>query len=356
MPVIGRAEQRRLLGEILKSVSRSFYLSMAILPRPVRQPIAIAYLLARAADSVADCAGLEARERREALDRLRSWLRAMPDAARTDLLAITVLPAIDHPGERHLLHRLEPLYALHHAQAPEDRARVTEVVETLTEGMGFDLEYFEGGSAGAPVALETMEQLDRYTYLVAGCVGGFWTRTLHAHLPAVRGWEVETMVARGECLGRALQYTNILRDLPRDLRLGRCYLPRELLAHHGLVPADLLDAAATGRARGALAELVAVAAGHYRAGLDYLLATPRSAPRLRLATLWPMAIGIETLAQLVEARRWLDPDHVVKVERAWVWAMVRRSLPRVASDRALERWIGGALARLEARIGPPPAC
>jgi len=81
-----------------------------------------------------------------------------------------------------------------------------------------------------------MEALDRYIYLVAGCVGEFWTRITVAHTPALRGWDVAEMSACGVRFGKALQLTNVLRDCPRDLRIGRCYFPRDLLAQAGLRP------------------------------------------------------------------------------------------------------------------------
>lgn len=54
LPAVSPDERRRILGELLKSVSRAFYLSLRVLPAGLREPIGLAYLLARAADTVAD--------------------------------------------------------------------------------------------------------------------------------------------------------------------------------------------------------------------------------------------------------------------------------------------------------------
>ena len=115
------------------------------------------------------------------------------------------------------------------------------VLETIIEGMTEDLARFPGEDEGGLAALDTRAELDRYTYLVAGCVGEFWTEVHVAHRPRLRHWDLEKMTALGIRFGKALQLTNVLRDIPRDLRQGRCYLPRHDLALLGLEPRDLLD-------------------------------------------------------------------------------------------------------------------
>src|SRR6185295_2403632 len=98
-------------------------------------------------------------------------------------------------------------------------------------GMVFDLARFPGEDAAGLAALDTLEELDHYTYLVAGCVGPFWTAVHVAHRPRRGGWDLATMSAAGVRFGKALQMTNVLRDAAADVRAGRCYLPaRELAA------------------------------------------------------------------------------------------------------------------------------
>ena len=91
------------------------------------------------------------------------------------------------------------------------------------------------------------------------------------------------MRALGMRFGQGLQLTNILRDVPRDLRQGRCYLPRADLARLGLSPRDLLDPAAAATARPLVRELLQVALDRYDAGWRYTVAIPAGEPRMRLA-------------------------------------------------------------------------
>src|SRR6185312_5490297 len=93
-----------------------------------------------------------------------------------------------------------------------DRVRVHAVLETIIEGQIQDLRVFPGENEGKLAALETREDLDRYTYLVAGCVGEFWTEVHVAHRPRLGHWDLPRMRALGVRLGKGLQLTNVLRD------------------------------------------------------------------------------------------------------------------------------------------------
>src|SRR5512132_3171815 len=90
--------------DLLRDVSRSFYLSIRLLPAALRLPVGVAYLLARATDTVADSAQLPAAERRDKLDALSAAIegRSASAAAMDSLAASFVGPGSD-PGERALI-------------------------------------------------------------------------------------------------------------------------------------------------------------------------------------------------------------------------------------------------------------
>jgi farnesyl-diphosphate farnesyltransferase len=240
-------------------------------------------------------------------------------------------------AERTLLERLPDCLAAYRALLADDRRRVRGVLETIIEGMTEDLSRFPGEDEGGLAALETRADLDRYTYLVAGCVGEFWTEVHVAHRPRLRHWDLEKMTALGIRFGKALQLTNVLRDIPRDLRQGRCYLPSHDLALLGLEPRDLLDPKAGPALRPLLVELVNVALDHYEAGWQYTFAIPKRETRMRLACAWPLLIGLRTLDLLAQAPNWLDPSVVLKVPRIRVYGMMAQSVATVWSTRALAR-------------------
>ena len=242
------------------------------------------------------------------------------------------------PAEGRLLGHLRDVLAAFRALDAGDRARALAVLLTLTQGMLEVLERFPPEAAGRVAALETWAELDRYTYLNAGCVGEFWTDMLVAHRPACAGWDVAVQRARGIRFGQGLQLVNVLRDLPRDLRAGRCYLPREALADVGLAPEDLLRPDALGRARGLVTRLVDDARGRLESGRAYTLAIPRREPRLRLAAAWPLLIGLATLGRLRHAGNLLDPTVTVKITRRELRRLLARSVALAWSDRGLSAY------------------
>ena len=99
------------------------------------------------------------------------------------------------------------------------------MLATLTSGMIFDLTRFPGEDEQGLAAIETLEELDHYTYLVAGCVGPFWTVLHVTHRKRLGDWALREMSEEAVSFGKALQLTNVLRDVPGDLANGRCYLP-----------------------------------------------------------------------------------------------------------------------------------
>jgi farnesyl-diphosphate farnesyltransferase len=333
-----------LLGELLRRVSRSFYLSLAILPRGLREPIGLAYLLARAADTVADTGLIPRAERIAFLETLRRAYGGAP----ADVGGVTAAcaPHRLHPVERRLLARVGEALERVEALPGGDREQTRAVLATLTSGMIFDLSRFPGDDATDLAALTTLDELDHYTYLVAGCVGPFWTALHVAHRRRLARWNLAVMSACAIRFGKALQMTNVLRDVPRDLRHGRCYLPARELAALSLTPRDLLEPASMERARPLFHRLLALTLTHYDVAWRYTAAIPRLEWRMRLACVWPLLIGLRTLAELAHHPNPLAATSPIKISRATVRALLQRSTARVWSNRAL---LADA-ARLRARI------
>jgi farnesyl-diphosphate farnesyltransferase len=334
-----------LTGQLLKRVSRSFYISLAVLPAAVRPVLGLAYLLARAADTIADTRLLPRGARLAHLAAFREEL-ARSGPGRVEAIVAATRASQATAAERELIERLAECFAAYRSLPTHDRARVQRVLGTIVEGQTWDLTTFPGEDAGGLVALESRAELDRYTYLVAGCVGEFWTEVHIAHRPRLARWDPAKMSPLGVRFGKGLQLTNVLRDIPRDLLQGRCYLPRHDLALLGLEPRDLLDPASGTALRPLLVELLNVALDHYEAGWQYTFAIPRGEARMRLACAWPLLIGLRTLDLLAKTPNWLDPTVRLKVPRLSVYGLMARSLGTVWSTRAL----GRQARRLRARI------
>ena len=322
----GRGARRRLLTTLLKPVSRAFYLSIRVLPPDMRESVAIAYLLARAADTIADTPSISAELRLAHLNEFRDILESESDTHATTRLSSALSGLQPTAGERHLLGSLHELFNLLGSLNESDAKAVRSVVSTLTSGMTFDLTTFGEPNSGNLTSLETEEQLDEYCYLVAGCVGEFWTDTSIAHTSSLLNWNAEDMRSLGVRFGLALQLTNILRDVPKDLRIGRCYLPDSELEKVGLRADDLRDTVESRRSRPILAWGIHRTLQHFGAAEQYILAIPRRNLRLRLATLWPVLIGLGTLAELAASDDWLNPDTRIKIPRRAVYGIIALSL------------------------------
>jgi farnesyl-diphosphate farnesyltransferase len=312
-----------LLRDVLKRVSRSFYLTLAILPHAVRSQIGLAYLLARAADTIADTGELDDAVRLECLRQLKGqlWVSA-PDWGRIQKIKARVITKQPNPDERRLLEELEGCFRIFQGFSPIDRSHIAQVLSVLIGGMEFDLHQFPKTNGQSLHALKAIHDFEFYTYAVAGCVGEFWTKMVCTHLPGFRQWDQSCMIPLGIRYGKGLQMVNILRDLPRDLRNGRCYIPQVLLDQVHLSPDQLLDEVSAQAFRPLFRNLIQEARDHLDQGWRYTMAIPRMEIRLRLACMWPILIGIRTLQQLSVSRHELSPNFPIKVARSEVYRIV----------------------------------
>jgi len=315
---------------LLRDVSRSFHKTLRVLPRAVRPQIGLAYLLARTTDTIADTGIVSSEKRLQALEHLRERIMG---ARNTPLDLGSLAQQQGSPAERLLLERCEESLAQLRGMTPLDQKLIQEVLAIITSGQELDLRRFAGASAEQLVALRTDVELDDYTYRVAGCVGEFWTKMCRAHLFPKARLDDATLLAQSVHFGKGLQLVNILRDLPKDLRQGRCYLPSEPLAVRGLRPSELLDAAHEREVRPFYAIYVDRAQEYLRTGWVYTNSLPRGCVRVRLACAWPILIGLATI-RLLRQRNFLDSSERIKVSRKEVSRIIRRTVLLYPFDSA----------------------
>jgi farnesyl-diphosphate farnesyltransferase len=318
--------RQELRGPLLRSVSRSFYLSLRFLPKALRDPLSLAYLLARATDTVADTAEAPVAVRMEGLGNLAAMIQGEALREAATQLRESLARFQGDEGERKLIRQLPALLDWLDELSTADRDEVRRVLLKINRGQTLDLERF--ARSGEVRALASTGELDEYTYLVAGCVGEFWTRLCFAHVKRFSDQPEREMRELGLQYGQGLQLINILRDAGEDLRRGRCYFPMEELRSLGLTPEDILHEPA--RAEPIIARWRKKAQRGIEVGIDYACAIRNR--RVRFATALPALIGARTLALLRAA----GADAItqrIKVPRAEVRQMILSSA--LASPRSL---------------------
>jgi farnesyl-diphosphate farnesyltransferase len=271
------------LFTLLKGVSRSFYISVRFLPRRIRMAVALGYLLARASDTIADTNRLPPAERIEFLHRFLSSVSEREPGNSLDLAAC-LMAQVDGP-EKVLLANIDRVLECLSSLSTAHRALLNEVLTKIIHGQSLDIERFE--SKPGISALPDDAALEEYTYLVAGCVGEFWTKLCLLEWPNYARLPAEEMLGFGKDFGKGLQLVNILRDYPVDLQAGRSYLPvsnlKEVVANPTL-------------ARPEWERWRQRASGYLEEAWKYVIAVRPW--RVRFACAVPVFIGVRTLTLL----------------------------------------------------------
>lgn len=303
--------------------ARSFALTLRLLPASVREELCLAYLLARASDSVADAANRPAGERIDLLNGMAIALEAS-DVARFPVAGVDAFAAhVHHRGEADLLGHFGQLTGMFFAQHGDAVERGSRVLATIISGQLADV---ERGAGAHPAVLADEPALLDYTWRVAGCVGSYWTEVLAANVPGALAQPLPAMMELGKRYGQGLQLLNILRDAPQDWQDRRCYLPLPPGVPTPLPP----DPAGLPL----LFRLMRARIGQCRDWLDDGLRYSDGILgwRMRAATALPAALGHETLnaLALADEAAWLKR---VKISRP----SLRRAAFHAVLD-ALLRW------------------
>lgn len=260
-----------------KAASSSFYWAMRALPRAKRQSMYAIYAFCREVDDIADSEGPPEAKRRS----LERWRANVERLFRPESVPVFLLEApLRRAVELHGLRRRDFM--------------------AIIDGMMMDADTIH-----AP----TLAELDLYCDRVASSVGRLSVKVFGLADP-----EGEALAV---ALGRALQLTNILRDLGDDSRMGRLYLPREMLDRHGIDSAHALSHPAL---PAACLDLAAMARAHY----TQAWATARQCPRDAIRPAMVMGAIYEALLDRLLLEGWRHPDQRVDIGTSRkLWLMLR---------------------------------
>ena len=245
----------------------------------------------------------------------------------TDLPDFSELADIQkNQNEAELLRNVQDVLAGLEVYDEADNQRILECLDIIVAGQVLDLERFGPANEGDKISsLESNEQLDDYTFRVAGCVGVFWSKMSLAHIISLPPEKEEEFFLKGIRFGKALQMINILRDIPEDLRFGRCYIPGKALERHGLKPEDLLDHSNIDKFRPLYDEYLDITNEHLDAAVEYIRMLPESQFRLKASTMLPVLIGQRTVT-LLRTGNILNSRDRIKVTRDEIKSYARKLL------------------------------
>ena len=305
-----------LIGEeidkLLETTSRSFYPTLKYLPKKIRGQIGLLYLLARVADTIADS---KVGETEVLIDTLNDY-NDVAQGRGKNLPDLSELAEIQlNPDEGELLRNVQKVIDALSVYDKGDQERMLKCLDVIVGGQVLDLQRFGIAREGGKISsLNSEDELDDYAFRVAGCVGVFWTEMSLAHIIKLPKEKEEIFFENGIRFGKALQMINILRDIPEDLRFGRCYIPGHRLEEHALTPDDLLDSNNIGTFRPLYDEYLDLTSRHLDAAVEYIRMIPERQFRLKAASMLPVLIGQITVTLLREGNI-LDSEEKIKVTR-----------------------------------------
>ncbi|MFI7123176.1 squalene/phytoene synthase family protein [Amycolatopsis sp. NPDC049868] len=305
--------------EMLPLTSRTFALNVPMLPAPLGDIVAMAYLLCRVADTVEDEAAIPAAVRVDLLTELSS-LVALPEdwqggSATWAERACRLLDDGTATDQVRLVAGLPVLLDDLAGRPRAVRKLVQACVRDMTSGMAETVLRRPDRSCG----LEDLDEVLGYCDIVAGTVGTMLTGLFAWHSGAVAAVLPE-LEPRAAAFGRVLQLTNIVKDVRVDLDSGLCWLPRSVLADCGIdSPDQLRDPALATQARGVLRRMIAATHRELLEALAYLESLPTSEVGIRRFCVAPLLMAVLTLRKL-----WADKDGFgassVKISRRAVHA------------------------------------
>lgn len=319
--------------EILPEVSRTFALSIELLPEALREPVRLGYLLCRVADTLEDdpCLTQAARE-----DLFDAFLSAL-DGSAEDADVFEALVRISRVGtgaERRLaLHTGAVLRRLRR-QDPDVRADLLGPVRTMVDGMRA---YTRRVDVEGRLRLRDIPDLERYCYFVAGTVGELLTPLFLRTCP-LDGDARRHAEDRAVAFGLGLQLVNIVKDCAEDQQRGVCFLPVEVADRHGVAIDQLLDPDHREAAMAVVSDVVGVARDHLARAVGYTAAWPADGAHgsdVRLFCLVPLLLAVETLGVVVAGQDTLVPGATPKVSRAVVERVVQEAHAASRDDTAL---------------------
>lgn len=337
-PVPAPADSLAFCRAILPRVSRTFALSIRLLPGSLNDAVLAAYLLCRIADTIEDDHSATVQRKSELLELL---LRALDDgAAGAELERAAAELVAGEAAHVELVRGTTRVLDVYHSLPEGSRLRVRHWVREMVHGMEKFVRLYPNG-----IRIRTLDEYKEYCYYVAGTVGHLLTDLWHEHSASIGVAEYRALWRKCRAFGEALQTVNILKDIAWDAtHENAIYVPEQSLREHGSSHKLLLDPAHVAENHAAVSELIELAWRDLDAALDYFTTIPRRALSVRAFCLLPLLFAYATLRELTRSRAMLRAGGTVKITRREVRALMAVGLLLVPSNSGV-RWLVGRVRR-----------
>ena len=312
---------------ILPGVSRTFALTIPVLPGRLAEVVANAYLLCRLADIIEDDVGLENEQKSEFHRRFVSVVKGSEDA---DAFATALFPLLSSQvplHERDLVENADKIIRVTHGFSATEKEALTRCVTIMCSGMP---EFQRNKSLKG---LRDLDDMSAYCYVVAGVVGEMLTELFCVHCPELRVKRDE-MMRLAVSFGQGLQMTNILKDIWEDRQADTCWLPRSVFLGGEFELERLEELHNTEVFRSGMAALVSVAYFHLRRAFQYTCNVPTNEVGIRRFCIWALGFAVFTLRK-IHANPGFTSGEQVKVSRKTVRATVLTTNLALRSNRGL---------------------
>ena len=288
----------------LQQVSRTFALTIPVLPMPLADWVGNAYLLCRIVDTIEDDPSLSCPIKQQHMDLFLTSLQggcSISVEAWSRQLAGCL--SINTPaGEQALIADIPAVLARLFSFPAAVQRILVQGVSIMSRGMSAQQQHANISDGNA---------LDHYCYHVAGVVGELLTELFSVYAPAI-GQEKAVLLPLAVSFGEGLQLTNILKDIQEDAARGVRWLPGPPLA---------AAECSTHQDQQQIADYIALAHGHLQDALAFTLKLPKQEPGIRQFCLWAVGMAILTL-QRVSAHSLSSEVVPVKISRRQVKGVI----------------------------------
>jgi farnesyl-diphosphate farnesyltransferase len=291
---------------ILSSVSRTFALTIPLLPPTIEKVVGNTYLLCRIVDTIEDAADLKP-EVKQRLSKL--FLDAVLERAPVQSFVDPCLAELKNYGnqdELDLIAHTPTVLRILHTCSNKDQAAVSRCISIMSEGMS----RFHGRQT--ETGLQDLQEFEEYCYVVAGVVGELLTSIFSHHSVAftknIKGHE-----ALAIDFGQALQMTNILKDSPEDKARGVSWKPANI----------------------SQSELLQIAYQKLQDAMNYILLIPKEELGMRRFCFLAFGLAVMTLSKIANRKQFISKAEV-KLSRKTVMAFYTFTQVAVRSDALMK--------------------